>query len=188
MLCGGTTSTAALQSIASIGTSGQVLTSNGAGALPTFQAAGAAWPPLGDTSGGDAPAGHIGEYTELYRGSPGLGIAINAHSFVDAVNLSNGEWEVTINANVSLLATTSGVASVYFSLSQSATPGTNQMINSGWIDAGNTRYSSTTIGPIRIKVPAGGQTWGWEAYPQAVGGVVIGAAYGYGLVRARRVR
>jgi hypothetical protein len=37
VLCGGTTSTAAIQSIASVGTSGQVLTSNGAGALPTFQ-------------------------------------------------------------------------------------------------------------------------------------------------------
>jgi len=35
--CGGTTSTGAHQSIASVGTSGQVLTSNGAGALPTFQ-------------------------------------------------------------------------------------------------------------------------------------------------------
>jgi hypothetical protein len=39
VLCGGTTSTAALQSIAGVGTSGQVLTSNGASALPTFQAA-----------------------------------------------------------------------------------------------------------------------------------------------------
>ena len=39
VLCGGTTSTGAFQSIASVGTSGQVLTSNGAGALPTFQAA-----------------------------------------------------------------------------------------------------------------------------------------------------
>ena len=36
--CGGTTSTGAHQSIASVGTAGQVLTSNGAGALPTFQA------------------------------------------------------------------------------------------------------------------------------------------------------
>lgn len=34
--CGGTTSTAAHQSVASVGTSGQVLTSNGAAALPTF--------------------------------------------------------------------------------------------------------------------------------------------------------
>jgi hypothetical protein len=37
VLCGGTTSTGNLQSIAGVGTSGQVLTSNGAGALPTFQ-------------------------------------------------------------------------------------------------------------------------------------------------------
>jgi len=39
VLCGGTTGTGAMQSIASVGTSGHVLTSNGAGALPTFQAA-----------------------------------------------------------------------------------------------------------------------------------------------------
>lgn len=37
VLCGGTTSTAPLQSIAAVGSSGQVLTSNGAAALPTFQ-------------------------------------------------------------------------------------------------------------------------------------------------------
>lgn len=40
VLCGGTTSTGAFQSIASVGTVGQVLTSNGPGALPTFQASG----------------------------------------------------------------------------------------------------------------------------------------------------
>lgn len=38
VLCGGTTTTAALQSVAALGSSGNVLTSNGAGALPTFQA------------------------------------------------------------------------------------------------------------------------------------------------------
>lgn len=37
VVCGGTTSTAALQPVASVGTSGQLLTSNGAGTLPTFQ-------------------------------------------------------------------------------------------------------------------------------------------------------
>ncbi len=37
VLCGGTTGTGAQQSIASVGTAGQVLTSNGASALPTFQ-------------------------------------------------------------------------------------------------------------------------------------------------------
>jgi len=37
VLCGGTTSTGPIQAIASVGTTGQVLTSNGAGALPTMQ-------------------------------------------------------------------------------------------------------------------------------------------------------
>lgn len=37
VLTGGTTSTNPIQSIASVGTAGQVLVSNGAGALPTFQ-------------------------------------------------------------------------------------------------------------------------------------------------------
>ena len=37
VICAGTTATGALQNVASVGTSGQVLTSNGAGALPTFQ-------------------------------------------------------------------------------------------------------------------------------------------------------
>lgn len=41
VLCGGTTSTSALQSVSGVGTSGQVLTSNGAAALPTWQVAGA---------------------------------------------------------------------------------------------------------------------------------------------------
>ena len=39
VICGGTTSTNPLQSIAGVGNSGQVLTSNGAATLPTFQAA-----------------------------------------------------------------------------------------------------------------------------------------------------
>lgn len=42
VICAGTTATGAFQNVASVGTSGQVLTSNGAGALPTFQDAPAA--------------------------------------------------------------------------------------------------------------------------------------------------
>lgn len=38
VLCGGTTGTGPIQSVASVGSAGQVLTSNGALALPTFQA------------------------------------------------------------------------------------------------------------------------------------------------------
>lgn len=46
LVAGGTTSTGALQSVSGVGTSGQVLTSNGAGALPTWQSA-AAFVPAG---------------------------------------------------------------------------------------------------------------------------------------------
>lgn len=42
VVCGGTSTANPLQPIASVGSAGQVLTSNGAGALPTFQAAAAA--------------------------------------------------------------------------------------------------------------------------------------------------
>lgn len=37
VICGGTTNTGPLQNVASVGTAAQILTSNGAGALPTFQ-------------------------------------------------------------------------------------------------------------------------------------------------------
>src|SRR6185436_6610134 len=40
VICAGTTSTGAFQPLAALGASGTVLTSNGAGALPSFQAAG----------------------------------------------------------------------------------------------------------------------------------------------------
>lgn len=39
VVCGGTTTTGALQSVGGLGTATQILTSNGAAALPTFQAA-----------------------------------------------------------------------------------------------------------------------------------------------------
>jgi hypothetical protein len=50
LLAGGTTSTGAYQSLASVGTTGQVLTSNGAGALPTFQTSSAGVTVTNDTS------------------------------------------------------------------------------------------------------------------------------------------
>lgn len=43
VIAGGTTSTGALQTVSGVGTAGQVLTSNGAGTLPTWQAAATGW-------------------------------------------------------------------------------------------------------------------------------------------------
>jgi hypothetical protein len=50
VLCGGTTSTGALQSISGVGTSKQILTSNGAGTLPTMQIAGLTYISTGTAS------------------------------------------------------------------------------------------------------------------------------------------
>lgn len=59
VVCGGITTTGALQVVSGLGTSSQVLTSNGAAALPTWQDAG---------GGGGAPASFTP--TLLYAGSP----------------------------------------------------------------------------------------------------------------------
>jgi hypothetical protein len=66
VLCGGTTSTGVLQPIASVGTSGQVLTSNGAGALPTFQAAGGS---LTKIASGTASNSASIEFTNIFSSS-----------------------------------------------------------------------------------------------------------------------
>jgi hypothetical protein len=46
VICGGTTSTGALQNVSGVGTAGQVLTSNGASALPTWQPTSVALTPI----------------------------------------------------------------------------------------------------------------------------------------------
>lgn len=55
VLCGGTTTTGAVQSIASVGTSGQILTSGGAATLPTFQTGAFLSPYVVDAVAGAAP-------------------------------------------------------------------------------------------------------------------------------------
>jgi hypothetical protein len=62
LLCGGTTSTAAIQSVASTGTTGQVLTSNGSSALPTFQ----------------TPAVGSGTVNAIFTGTAGVTVANTA--------------------------------------------------------------------------------------------------------------
>lgn len=79
VLVGGTTTTAAQQSIASVGTAGQVLTSNGAGALPTMQ----------DASGG--VGGSTGATDNRILRSDGTGgstLQASAASLDDSGNIS----------------------------------------------------------------------------------------------------
>lgn len=70
VICGGTTSTGALQNVSGVGTAGQILTSNGAGALPSWQAGGGTGTLstlTGNTGGAISPTG--GNINTLGTGS-----------------------------------------------------------------------------------------------------------------------
>ena len=74
LLAGGTTSTGAQQSLAGLGTSGQVLTSNGAAALPTFQAA---------AGGGGTPTYYSGTYMPIAS----ISSSSSTYADIDATNI-----------------------------------------------------------------------------------------------------
>jgi hypothetical protein len=103
---GGTTSTGALQS-GTVGNAGEVLTSNGAGALPTFQAAGAA--------GANTALSNLASVainTTLLPGSnDGAALGSGTLSFSDlflasggVINWNNGDVTLTHSANLLTLA------------------------------------------------------------------------------------
>ena len=60
VLCGGTTTTGVIQSVASVGISNQVLLSNGAAALPSMATKNSAL--AGTTTNDNATAGNMGEF------------------------------------------------------------------------------------------------------------------------------
>ncbi|HUR65472.1 MAG TPA: hypothetical protein VMZ03_03910 [Chitinophagaceae bacterium] len=86
LLAAGTTSTGNLQQIG-IGTSGQVLTSNGAGALPTFQTAGGgadanAWHKAGDAFGAISILGTTDNFSfDIYSNNLARGRVYNTGKF-----------------------------------------------------------------------------------------------------------
>ncbi len=86
VLCGGTSSTGAFQSVASVGTSGQALLSNGASLLPTFQSITAAGLTVGTSTIASGTttrilydnAGVLGEYTTVPLAVGGTNAALTA--------------------------------------------------------------------------------------------------------------
>lgn len=95
-ICGGTTSTNPLQSVASTGTSGQVLTSNGAGALPTFQT----------NTGAFAPNSTINIFDDFLFGTSGTSLgSLNwqnvSTTFVVTATTSNANPGICTNTTIS---------------------------------------------------------------------------------------
>ena len=108
-ICGGTTSTGVIQSVASIGTSQQILTSNGAGALPTFQTKNAVL--VGSTTNDSAAAGNIGEwiFSEVAAGSA-ISLTTNNTSNITSISLTQGDWDVYATVIFVTAATTNVTA------------------------------------------------------------------------------
>lgn len=141
VLCGGTTSTAAHQSIASVGTSGQVLTSNGAGALPTFQNAGGGGGGL--TWNAEATGSVSCAVNNAYWTNNGASLVTYTlpstaaqFSIVQIQGLSSGGWKIVYGSGASIVAgnltsttTTGNISSV------DATSGVTLLCttaNTGW--------------------------------------------------------
>lgn len=101
VLCGGTTSTAPVQSIAGVGSSGQVLTSNGAGALPTFQAAASSIFPWTEVTGTSASMAVNNGYIANNAGLVTLTLPSTAAlgSVIRITGKGAGGWTMAQNAS-----------------------------------------------------------------------------------------
>jgi hypothetical protein len=102
VLCGGTTSTAALQSIAALGSAGDVLTSNGAGALPTFQAAGSGFTwaaETGATKGMAASNGYIANYAGALVFTLPASASMTVGQRVAVCGGTSTSWQIAQNAS-----------------------------------------------------------------------------------------
>lgn len=93
VLCGGTTTTGVIQSIASVGTSEQVLLSNGAGALPSMQIKNSAL--AGTTTNDNATAGNMGEFiSSSIATASSVALTTNTPVNITSISLTAGDWIV----------------------------------------------------------------------------------------------
>ncbi len=124
VICGGTAATTPHQSIASVGTAAQVLTSNGAGALPTFQDAsgggGITWAEVvGTTQAMDVDTGYVANNAGLVTLT--LPDTAAFGSIVRVVGKGAGSWTIAQNAGESIRWDEASVTTVGVGGSISAT-------------------------------------------------------------------
>jgi hypothetical protein len=155
VIAGGTTSTGAYQSVASLGSSGQVLTSNGAGALPTFQT-----PAAGGTT---IPAGTVMIFgqTAAPTGFTKLTDQDNASLRVVSGTASTG-GSVNFTTAFASQTPTGSVAITAVSGSAGATTLTTPQIPSHSHPSGaaNSQATGTTKGPTKTVLSTTGATGG----------------------------
>jgi hypothetical protein len=156
VICGGTTTTGAHQSIAGVGTSGQVLTSNGAGMLPTFE----------DATGGipteitvATEAADTTCYPAFFTGQTGdLGPKTRPTT---TLNAATGEFStdiITVTASPGFnLRDSSAAQNVTFSMSSSPALTANRVMEFNLANAnrvltfaGNATISGTNSGDVTL--------------------------------------
>jgi hypothetical protein len=116
VICAGTTATGAFQSLASVGTTGQVLTSNGAGALPSWQAAGGSLIDHDHTatgSGGQITDAALSAAVGIAKGGTGL-TATTIHAPLCGGTTTTGaaQQATTGMSNVGYVLTSTGTSSL----------------------------------------------------------------------------
>lgn len=142
VITGGTTSTNPLQSVASVGTAGQVLTSNGAGALPSFQT----------NAGGDVtgPASSTDNAVARFDGTTGK---LLQNSLVIVADLGDIFTPTVINigtaapTNVQELSIQSSVAGTIgtYILNTNGTGGSRQAVSTNGTGDSWTLYSIFSV-------------------------------------------
>jgi hypothetical protein len=184
LLAGGTTTTGPFQSIASVGTAGQVLTSNGAGALPTFQAASGGVTTISFGSTGLTPStatsGAVSVAGTLAVGNGGTGATtITANSVI----LGNGTSN--LGANLVAPGSSGNVLTSNGSTWTSAAVAASGIQNMQVFRSPGTFTTPATTTRIKVTLCAGGGGGSSGPFPGAKsGGGGGGYAQGYYTVTA----
>lgn len=192
VICGGTTATSALQNVVGLGNAGEQLTSNGAGALPTWQAGGTPSPltTKGDlytfsTVNDRLPVGTInGQILQVNSGAA-TGLAWSTATYpVTATNVAR----LLRSDATNWVETTSTFADTYAASSFLYANGANNIAglataNNGLPVTGNTGIPSILAGPgstgnILQSNTAAAPSWSAATYPStyALGDTVYGSA------------
>lgn len=177
VICGGTTSTGAYQSIAGVGSAGQVLTSNGAGALPTFQAAG------GGFAAGTrlifaqdaAPTGWTKDTTN-YNNHALRVVTGTAGTTGGSVDFTTAFASQTPSGSVSV--NVSGLSAAATTLTSSQIPSHNHSVNNGGAGVNFDGFSIGCSGYYVYRSGNTGSTGGGGSHTHSISGSATGSFTG----------